>query len=65
MTRPPDLRLRVPRGEGEKTKWFDVGAAWANKDGSISIKINPCVVLTDQTTLMLYPMEKKQKSPDG
>jgi hypothetical protein len=54
-------------GEGERTFSHDVGAAWQNKDGRISIQLKPCVVLTDRDDIYinLYPTEPKPKPIPG
>lgn len=41
--RMPTYKLKV---KDEKTsKWLEVGAGWKNGDGSISVRLNACVVL--------------------
>lgn len=40
----------------------EVGAGWLNADGSLSITLNPCVVLTRDTNIVitLFPIDRKQ-----
>ena len=33
QNRAPTHRLYVVKGEGEQTRWTEVGAAWPNRDG--------------------------------
>jgi len=60
----PQWRLKTPYGEGEATKWREVGAGWDNPDGSINIILGACVTLTNDRTYILfradvYPKKKK------
>jgi len=50
--RPPDYRLKILNKVTE-AKNPNAGAAWVNKDGSISLTINPGVVLTDNKDYIL------------
>ena len=62
--RKPDYRLKV---KDEKTeRWVDVGAAWSNKEGSISIRLNMCVVLNERLGVepVLFPVEPEKKVTD-
>jgi len=59
ITRKPDYRLKaLNKVTGEKSR--NVGAAWVNKDGSISIDIEPFVVLQGGNALVLtlFPEDK-------
>lgn len=44
-----------------------VGAGWIQEDGSISIKINPCVLLDDDPKLVIrmFPCEEKPNRRNG
>ena len=60
-SRKPDYRLKI---KDEKTeRWMDVGAAWKNKEGSISIRLNMCVVLNERLGVepVLFPAEPEKK----
>lgn len=56
MARKPDYRLKAGLHSADKPL-RPVGAAWFNKDASISIVLDPFVVLDGNvpTTLILYP----------
>ena len=43
-----------------------IGAAWPNKWGGISIKLNPCVFLTDRDDIYLniYENKDQEKQPE-
>lgn len=43
----------------------EVGAAWVNDDGSLTLKLNPCVVLTydSNIVLTLFPVEEPKPFP--
>lgn len=58
-SRKPDYRLSVKERGGENRG--TVGAAWKNDDGSISIKLTPCVAITsrDDVTIVLFPVEER------
>jgi hypothetical protein len=59
--RKPDYRLKI---KDEKTeRWMDVGAAWKNQDGSISIRLNMCVVLNERLGVepVLFPADPEKK----
>ena len=55
--RKPDYKLKV---KDEKTeRWMEVGAAWKNNNGSISVRLNACVVLSERSGVepVLFPAE--------
>jgi hypothetical protein len=55
--RRPDYNLAaLDRGNEEKGK---VGAAWKNVDGSISIRLEPFVVLRAGVVLTLFPRSEE------
>lgn len=59
--RPPDYIVWAagPSGKGK------VGAAWKNDDGTLSLTLNPFVVLSSTTdlTIKLYPNDEAKKPP--
>jgi len=61
MSRKPDYNLCVKpkNGPGVNNR---VGAAWKDEQGRISIKLNPCVVIShlDDVWIGLFPAEKPQ-----
>lgn len=54
-SRKPDYVLKVLNKDNEGR--CNVGAGWKNEDGSVSIQLNPCVVLQydPQIVLTLFP----------
>jgi hypothetical protein len=56
MPRKPDYTLSVMDKESGK-KLPNAGGAWKNEDGSLSISLNACVVLTSDKNLsiVLFP----------
>lgn len=48
-----DLCVKEREGDGRGK----IGAAWLWADGSVTIKLNPCVILqsTDNVTIKLFP----------
>lgn len=56
--RRPTHRLCVKEKNGKGTTL--VGAGWEDADGHISIRLNPCVVLSfaDDVIITLFPIEK-------
>lgn len=59
--RKPDFYVRAKhKKSGEQSL---IGAAWQNPNGSISIKIDPFVVLQGGADLLLtlFPRDKKQE----
>jgi hypothetical protein len=64
LGRKPDYRLRL---KDDKTgRWVDVGAAWKNENGSISVRLNMCVVLNERLGVepVLFPVEPEKKTDD-
>lgn len=63
MPRQPDYRLHVKYKSTEETA--RVGAAWVNPGGSISIRLDPCVVLQRDPDLLitLFPIDKGSEAP--
>jgi hypothetical protein len=61
--RPPDYELSVmDKRTNSKGR---VGAAWRNKDGSITIKVCPFVVLdfkNPELVVMLYPTKRREET---
>lgn len=55
--RQPDYRLKALRKSTNGRT--EIGAGWENPDGSIQIKISPCVTLTDDPdiTIRLFPAD--------
>lgn len=61
MSRKPDYWVKaLDKGVDTKKYTAKVGAAWDNPDGSISIDLNPFVVLTASPNLVLtlFPCTK-------
>lgn len=61
MFNKPDFKLQawIPN-----TREYTVaGAAWLKEDGSISIKLNPCIVLSwkDNIVIKLFPTANDRK----
>lgn len=54
MSRQPDYRIRV--SDPETKQRGTAGAAWRNDDGSISIVLDPCVVLSGRDTKLRIRM---------
>lgn len=52
MSRKPDYRLAA-MNKATDEKNHDVGAAWANPDGSISVTLRPFVTLCSDKNLVL------------
>jgi hypothetical protein len=59
---PPTHKLRVKEREGKGTN--SIGVGWLNKDGSMRIHLNPCVVLswTDDVHITLFPIGTKKEN---
>jgi hypothetical protein len=57
MSAKPTHRLKVLNKQTSQRA--EVGAGWANEDGSFSIVLNPCVVLTDDPKyiITLFPVK--------
>lgn len=58
--RKPDYKLMAK--DATIDKWIKVGAAWVNENGSVSIDLDPFVVLRgqDHLSLALYPNDDKK-----
>lgn len=56
--RKPDYNVRAKRKASGESSF--VGAAWKNENGSISVKIDPFVVLKGETDLLitLFPRDR-------
>jgi hypothetical protein len=54
----PDYVVKVKERNSEART--QIGAAWAREDGSVTIKLNPCVVISwkDDVYITLYPRSK-------
>jgi len=61
MAKKPTYRLKILNKE-TNTRCNDAGAAWVNKDGSISLVINPGIVLKEDKNLVynLFLQEDKE-----
>ena len=61
MSRMPEYRLKILNKVTDKRN-NDAGAGWVNKDGSISVILNPGIALTDNSeyvyTLLSDPSNK-------
>lgn len=55
MAKWPTHILKVKERNGQRK--CNVGVGWQNEDGSISIQLNPCVVLSsrDDVYISLFP----------
>ena len=68
MSRRPDYKLKVwDKDTGART---EVGAAWRNADGTLSVTVYPCVILTDVNTqsprqLKLWPVDREVGGSDS
>lgn len=62
--RKPDYRLKIKDDKTER--WMDVGAAWKNTDGSISVRLNMCVVLNERLGVepVLFPADPEKEVSD-
>jgi hypothetical protein len=51
------VKSRTDRGQGV------IGAGWMREDGSISISLNPCVVLShdDDVMIFLFPNDEERR----
>lgn len=60
-SRKPDFTLRAKIRYSNRRSG-ELGAGWMNKDGSITIRINPGSVidfdLNEKATIMLFPVKK-------
>lgn len=61
-SRSPDYNVHaMDKRTDEKAR---VGAAWSNADGSVSIRLNPFVVLTSTSNLVLTLFVNDRKKND-
>ena len=60
-SRPPTHILKVMQREGKGKGRIGVG--WLNDDGSMSLSLDPCVVLSwkDDVVINAFPVEFKEK----
>lgn len=60
MASRPTHVLSVKEREGKGT--CRVGVGWLNPDGSVSIQLNPCVVLSarDDVFISLFPVNEEE-----
>lgn len=58
--RQPTYKMKVKDAKTER--WMEVGAAWKNEDGSISVRLNTCIVLDSRFGVepVLFPVESKE-----
>jgi len=61
--RPADYRLGAMKNKRtpEESKG-NVGLAWINEDGTVKIKLNPFVVVTHDMHLMLFPIDRHDRT---
>lgn len=60
MSRKPDyIAKAMNKATGEKS--WRIGCAWHNSDGSVSVKVDPFIVLTggEDLVVTLFPNEEK------
>jgi hypothetical protein len=59
--RKPDYKLKIKDDRTER--WMEIGAAWKNMDGSISLRLNMCVVLSERLGVepVLFPVDPEKK----
>lgn len=52
------LSVKQRKGEGRGK----IGVGWLNEDGSMSVSLNPCVVLSsnDDVIITLFPVDQEQ-----
>lgn len=61
--RKPDYQLKILNKSNDKRGI--IGAAWKNEDGSISIQINPCIILDgNQLDDFVITLFKNDFNPD-
>ena len=53
----------TPRAEGEKDQWTRVGAAFENKDGSLTVRLD--AVPTNGKLLLQEPKIDDDEAPDA
>lgn len=63
--RKPDWRFRVLNKETDERG--ALGAGWSNPDGSITVKLDPCVVMAQEPNLLftLFPEQKREPPEAG
>lgn len=61
MSRLPDYRLKL-LNKKTSAKNENAGAGWVNEDGSITLVLNPCVVLESNSDL-LYTLFLAKDNP--
>ena len=66
MKSNPHYKLKVKQRNGAVGE-TEVGRAWVNDDHSLSIQLNPCVVLSwrDDVYITAFPIEYKEKKTDA
>lgn len=59
-SRKPNYRLKVKDEKADR--WMEVGVGWENRDGSISVRLNTCVVLDARFGVepVLFPVDSKE-----
>ena len=62
MSRKPEFKLKAFNKKDERRG--DLGAGWQNADGSVTIQLNPYVVISydTDTVITLFPAVKKEAS---
>ena len=57
----------VAKRIGKDKSGMPIGVAWQNEQGWISIKLNPCVVIShnDEVYLSLYPIKPEEQNLSG
>ena len=58
MATKPDYRLKI-LNKVKNTRCYDAGAAWDNKDGTITLIIAPGITLVEDENLLytLFPVD--------
>ena len=61
MAKLPEYRLKILNKVTNKRN-NDAGAAWVNKDNSITVVLNPGIVLTENVDLVytLFPVDRSE-----
>lgn len=61
MAKLPEYRLKILNKVTNKRN-NDAGAAWINKDNSITVVLNPGIVLTENADLVytLFPVDRSE-----
>lgn len=65
MRRPDFILKALDKATGQKSG--KIGAGWQNENGSISLKVDMCVVLTSNPNLILtlFPFDKKEDDEEN